>query len=161
VTLLLAATTCLRHRADLRVAEPLSSPRVTDIGSKRMLFRFALGKGGRDGSAMLSRVLAWLVEGGSATRPVDGRSKLFPGRDVDKRVSTRKPARVIEDASTAAQINKRVSPHTLRQGFATHLIEDGVDIRVIQLLPPYQVREPALLRCRRERSAPYLIRSTG
>ena len=59
---------------------------------------------------------------------------LFPGQDPAKPITTRQLSRVVEAAAEAAGLTKRVSPHTLRHSFATHLLEDGVDIRVIQVL---------------------------
>ena len=145
VARLLAATTCLKHRAalsvaygaGLRVAE-VAALKVTDIDSKRMLLRVELGKGGRDRNAMLSPDLlallrAWWKEGRQqGVMQADG--WLFPGQTSNKPISTRQLARVVKDAASAAQISKNVSPHTLRHSFATHLLEDGVDIRVIQVL---------------------------
>ncbi len=59
---------------------------------------------------------------------------LFPGQNPVKPISTRQLSRVVEAAAEAAELTKHVSPHTLRHSFATHLLEDGVDIRVIQVL---------------------------
>ncbi len=145
VARLLAATTCLKHRAalsvaygaGLRVAE-VAALKVTDIDSQRMLIRVERGKGGRDRNAMLSPDLLsllrdWWKEGRrQGVMQADG--WLFPGQTHAKPISTRQLSRVVEEAAKAAQISKHVSPHTLRHSFATHLLEDGVDIRVIQVL---------------------------
>lgn len=59
---------------------------------------------------------------------------LFPGQNATVPISTRQLYRIVVEAAEAADIAKRVGPHTLRHSFATHLLEDGVDIRVIQAL---------------------------
>jgi integrase/recombinase XerD len=59
---------------------------------------------------------------------------LFPGQHAGKPISTRQLHRIVVEAARAADIAKRVGPHTLRRSFASHLLEDGVDIRVIQAL---------------------------
>ena len=145
VARLLAATTCLKHRAalsvaygaGLRVAE-VASLKVGDIDSKRMLIAVERGKGGRGRHALLSADLlgllrAWWQEGrqNGVMRPGGW---LFPGQDPAKPVTTRQLSRVVEAAALAAGLTKNVSPHTLRHSFATHLLEDGTDIRVIQVL---------------------------
>lgn len=142
---LLEATTCLKHQAalsvaygaGLRVAE-VSALKVSDIDSKRMLLRIERGKGGRYRNAMLPQGLLpllrdwWRAGRQQGVLNVDG--WLFPGQNAMIPISTRQLYRVVVEAAEAADISKRVGPHTLRHSFATHLLEDGVDIRVIQAL---------------------------
>ncbi len=142
---LIAATTCLKHRAalsvaygaGLRVAE-VALLKVGDIDSQRMLIVVERGKGGRYRHALLSPSLlallrAWWQEGRQQGVMRPG-GWLFPGQDPARPITTRQLSRVVEAAAEAAGLTKHVSPHTLRHSFATHLLEDGVDIRVIQVL---------------------------
>jgi site-specific recombinase XerD len=80
---------------------------------------------------------------------------LFPGQDPGKPISTRQLGRVVEEAAKTAGLTKHVSPHTLRHSFATHLLEDGVDIRVIQVCSdtPNSTTPPSIRGWRPERSA--------
>ena len=145
VARLLAATTCLKHQAalsvaygaGLRVAE-VTALKVKDIDSERMLIRVERGKGGRYRNALLSPDLLVLLRqwwrAGRQQGVMHRGGWLFPGQHALKPISTRQLHRIVVEAARAADIAKRVGPHTLRHSFATHLLEDGVDIRVIQVL---------------------------
>ena len=119
------------YGAGLRVSE-VASLKVSDIDSKRMLLRIEQGKGRKDRYAMLSPVLLELLrDWWRIARP---KAWLFPGRDPLQPMSTRQLNRACHAAADMAEITKRVSPHTLRHSFATHLLEQNTDIRVIQVL---------------------------
>ena len=103
-----------------------------------MLLRVERGKGRKDRHAMLSPQLlellrAWWREGRRRSVLLPG-GWLFPGRNPVEPLSTRQLNRAVHAAAEAAGIKKRVSPHTLRHSFATHLLEQDIDIRVIQVL---------------------------
>ena len=125
------AALSLAYGAGLRASEVVSL-RVSDIDSGRKLLRIEHGKGRKDRHAMLSPVLLDLLrDWWRIARP---RGWLFPGQNPVNPLTTRQLRRVFQAAATAAEIDKKVSPHTLRHSFATHLLEQGVDIRVIQVL---------------------------
>ena len=125
------AALSVAYGAGLRVSE-VRSLRVSDVDFKRMVLRIEQGKGGRDRYAMLSpRLLELLREWWLIARP---QGWLFPGRIPVNPISGRQLDRVIHFAAEAAEIGKRVSMHTLRHSFATHLLEQNIDIRVIQVL---------------------------
>jgi len=119
------------YGAGLRVSE-VASLKVSDIDSERMMLRIEQGKGRKDRYAMLSPVLLELLrDWWRIARP---KAWLFPGRDPLQPMSTRQLNRACHAAADMAEITKRVSPHTLRHSFATHLLEQNTDIRVIQVL---------------------------
>ena len=119
------------YGAGLRVSE-VASLKVSDIDSRNMRIRVEQGKGQRDRHAMLSpRLLQLLQDWWHFAKP---RTWLFPGRDPLLHITARQLYRVVREAAEAAEIKKPVSPHTLRHSFATHLLEQGVDIRIIQVL---------------------------
>jgi site-specific recombinase XerD len=119
------------YGAGLRVSEVVAL-KVSDIDSKRMLLKVEQGKGGRDRFAMLSpQLLELLRDWYRIARPPVW---LFPGRDPLLPLTTRQFNRAIHAAADIAEIKKRVTPHTLRHSFATHLLEQNIDIRVIQVL---------------------------
>jgi integrase/recombinase XerD len=119
------------YGAGLRVSE-VANLKVSDIDSRRMLIRVEEGKGRKDRNAMLSpRLLELLRDWWWVGRPT---TWLFPGQDPLLPITTRQLYRAVREAAEAAEIKTRVTPHTLRHSFATHLLEQGVDIRVIQVL---------------------------
>jgi integrase/recombinase XerD len=125
------------YGAGLRVAEVVAL-KVGDVDSTRMMLRVEQGKGRRDRHAMLSPQLlallrAWWREGRRRGVMLP-QGWLFPGRDPVNPLTTRQLNRAVHAAAAAAGINKRVTPHTLRHSFATHLLEQDIDIRVIQVL---------------------------
>jgi integrase/recombinase XerD len=119
------------YGAGLRVSE-VASLKVSDIDSERMLLRVEQGKGRRDRHAMLSPVLLELLR--DWWRIAHPKAWLFTGQDPLQPISTRQLNRACHAAAHMAAITKRVSPHTLRHSFATHLLEQNTDIRVIQVL---------------------------
>jgi integrase/recombinase XerD len=119
------------YSAGLRVSEVVAL-KVADVDSKRMLLHIEQGKGRKDRLAMLSpRLLDFLRDWYCIARPAVW---LFPGRDAMQPMTTRQFTRAVHIAASIAEINKRVTPHTLRHSFATHLLEQNTDIRLIQVL---------------------------
>jgi integrase/recombinase XerD len=125
------AALSVAYGAGLRVSEVVAL-KVSDIDSERMMLRVEQGKGRKDRHAMLSPVLLALLRDWYRLARPEG--WLFPGQDPVSPMSTRQLTRACHVAGQAAEITKRVTPHTLRHSFATHLLEQGVDIRVIQVL---------------------------
>ena len=139
VARLLKVTTNLKHRAllmvaysaGLRVGEVIRL-KVSDIDSKRMQIRVTAGKGAKDRYTLLSETaLNVLREYFRVYRPQDW---LFPGADPTDHLSERSAQKVFERSRKKAGIAKPATFHKLRHSFATHLLEDGVDIRYIQEL---------------------------
>ncbi|MGH7072759.1 MAG: tyrosine-type recombinase/integrase [Stellaceae bacterium] len=123
------------YAAGLRVSEVVSL-KIGDIDSTRMVIRVEQGKGRKDRYVMLSPQLLDLLRLYWKTYRPQG--WLFPGQGPGQPMSTRQFNRACHVAATMAGINKRVSPHTLRHSFATHLLENKTDIRVIQALLGHQ-----------------------
>lgn len=126
------ALVMLAYGAGLRVSE-VCKLRVDDIDPKRMLLHVRHAKRGRERYVMLSpRLLKTLRTYWKQARPVG--PHLFPGRGVTKLYTRAAVHRAITKAARATGITKRISPHTLRHSFATHLLEAGTDLRTLQVL---------------------------
>lgn len=153
---LIAAAGSLKHQTALSVAygaglraSEVTSLKVGDVDSQRMTLRIEQGKGSKDRYAMLSPVLLerlrtwWRVARAQGTM-LDG-GWLFPGQNPIDPLTTRQLNRAVHAAAVTARIDKRVSMHTLRHSFATHLLEQKVDIRVIQVLLGHKKLETTAL----------------
>jgi integrase/recombinase XerD len=134
-----AAIRNVKHRAilmtayagGLRVSE-VTQLRVADIDSSRMVIRVRQGKGRKDRYVMLSpRLLEILRAYWKAVRPPD---VLFPGATIDRPITTASIRKVCQRARRAAGMGKQITTRTLRHSFATHLLENGTDLRTIQVL---------------------------
>jgi integrase/recombinase XerD len=131
--------TSLKHRtilmlaygAGLRISEAVAV-RLSDIDRQRNVIRVQQGKGKKDRYTVLSPALLEILDRYCwAARPKD---LLFPSRSKDRPMTYSTVEEVCIRARQAAGIDKRISPHTLRHSFATHLLEAGTDLRVIQVL---------------------------
>ncbi len=136
---LLDATQNLKHRAilatcyagGLRVSE-VANLRLTDIDSERMTIRVDQGKGRKDRLVPLSKnLLDLLREYWLAFRPSHW---IFPGASPTRPIRTRCIERICDKSRQRAGVERRLTPHTLRHSFATHLLEAGTNVRTIQLL---------------------------
>lgn len=139
VARLLQTTTSLKYRAifmamygaGLRISEAASlSPE--NIDSERMVIHVVEGKGRKDRFVMLSKELLLVLRECWETHR--SRQWLFPGEKPDTHINPTTVRQVFKRVLRASGISKKASPHTLRHSFATHLLEDGVDLRAIQIL---------------------------
>lgn len=156
VARLIGSARNLKHQTALSVAygtglraSEVAALKVGDVDSQRMTLRIEQGKGRKDRYAMLSPVLlerlrAWWRTARTEGKMLDG-GWLFPGLNPIDPLSTRQLNRAVHAAALAARIDKRVSMHTLRHSFATHLLEQKVDIRVIQVLLGHKKLETTAL----------------
>ena len=153
---LIEAARNLKHRTALSVAygaglraSEVIALKVGDVDSKRMVLRVEQGKGRKDRYALLPPLLLERLRAWWRVARAQGKilpnGWLFPGLDPLDPMSTRQLNRVVHEAAAAAHIDKRVSMHTLRHCFATHLLEQKVDIRTIQVLLGHKKLETTAL----------------
>jgi integrase/recombinase XerD len=124
----------------LRVSEVVSL-QIGDIDSQRMLIRLRQGKGKKDRYAMLSPRLLEVLRCWWRSRHPAGQPRktspqdwLFPGWRKDRHMNPKSLQTACREAARAAGLSKKVTVHTLRHSFGTHLLENGTDIRIIQVL---------------------------
>ena len=121
----------LIYAAGLRVSEA-ASLKIADIDSQRMIIHVRQGKGHKDRMVMLSaQLLAILRNYWKVEKPPIW---LFPGADAGKPLTTRSIQRAFRKIALGSRIERNISVHTLRHSFATHLLEQGTELRVIQEL---------------------------
>ena len=119
------------YAAGLRVSE-VTNLKAADIDSSRMALIVRQGKGMKDRHVPLSpKLLELLREYWREYRPEEW---LFPGQPLTQPISRRAVHRICVRAACTAGIAKHTTPHTLRHSFATHLLEEGTNVRIIQLL---------------------------
>jgi integrase/recombinase XerD len=119
------------YGAGLRISEAVSL-KVSDIDSKRKLIRVEQGKGRKDRYVMLSDRLRDVLRCYfRAAQPLEW---MFPSWRKDRHLTVTSLSQACRDASRRCGIHKRITAHTLRHSFATHLLENGTDTRVIQVL---------------------------
>jgi len=145
VRVLIAAAPTLKYQTALSVAygaglraSEVVGLKIGDVDSKRMVLHIEQGKGSKDRYAMLSPVMlgrlrTWYRVARAQGKMPDG-GWLFPGQNPIDPLSTRQLNRAVHAAARTAGLDKRVSMHSLRHAFATHLLEQKEDIRVIQVL---------------------------
>ena len=121
----------LLYSAGLRVGE-LVRLRPADLDADRGLLRVRGGKGDKDRYTLLARRALEVVDVDRVAYPSDG--WLFPGGKPGRHLTARSVQRVVKRAARAVGIEKRVTAHTLRHSFATHLLESGTNLRIIQEL---------------------------
>ncbi len=119
------------YAAGLRRSEA-AHLQVNDIDSARMTITVRQGKGQKDRLVMLSPVLLQTLR--QYWRHNKPKQWLFPGENPDQPISDNDVFAVFQNAVRRAGITKKVSPHSLRHSFATHLLESGTDLRTIQIL---------------------------
>lgn len=121
---------CTIYSCGMRISEALNL-KISDIDSKRMMIRIENSKGYKDREVMLSENLLILLR--EYYKQYSPKKYIFEGKSGGK-YTVRSAEQVFKKALHKAKISKPASLHTLRHSFATHLIEQGTDIRIVQEL---------------------------
>ncbi len=148
-----ATITGLKFLFDATLGQPELMAKMHPVRMSRtlpnMLLRVEQGKGAKDRFALLpplllERLRTWWRFAQAQGKVLPG-GYLFPGLDPVDSMSTRQLNRAVHEAAVAARIDKRVSMHSLRHAFATHLLEQGENIRTIQVLLGHKKLETTAL----------------
>jgi integrase/recombinase XerD len=121
------------YSTGLRIGE-LVNLKITDIDSKHMLLHVRQGKGGKDRNVQLSADLLSILRDYYRSCHVKPEEWLFPGRGGHVKMHTSTIQRFIQNLTERTGLDRHITPHTFRHSFATHLLEDGTDLRTIQAL---------------------------
>lgn len=122
------------YGAGLRLSECLNL-QIKDIDSVNMVISVREGKGKKDRQTVLSEKLLQILRDYFRKSRVKPSTFLFPKKDdIHRPFSRRQTQRFIHEAGLKAGIKKPASPHVLRHSFATHLLENGVNLRKIQVI---------------------------
>jgi len=124
-------TLTLMYGAGLRITEACAL-RVSDIDSKRMVIHVRKGKGRKDRYVMLPKMVLELLR--KYWRMAKPKDYLFPGQKKGRHITPQNIRREFHNGRRAAGISERFHPHSLRHSFATHLVDSGVDLEVVQAL---------------------------
>jgi integrase/recombinase XerD len=126
------AILAIAYGAGLRVSE-VCALKPTDIDSQRMLIHVRRGKGNKDRYVLLGETMLTLLREYYQTARRKG-DYLFPGQKPQNPLSPTAIRHVLSKVASKAGLSKKITPHTLRHSFATHLLETGYDLRVVQAL---------------------------
>ena len=119
------------YATGLRASE-VTRLRISDLSPERGTIRVIRGKGNRDRTVMLSPEL-WSILS-TYMEKYEPKEWLFEGRDPSEPYAVRSLQSIVQKARKKAGLRKTISTHTLRHSFATHLLESGTDVRLIQEL---------------------------
>lgn len=119
----------LFYSSGIRVSE-LVKLKINDLDLNNKIGWVRSGKGNKDRMFILSNIVINSLNDYIKNQEI--REFLFPGRNGA--LTTRNVQKIIKKTAKKANINKKITPHSLRHGFATHLLESGTDIRIIQVL---------------------------
>jgi len=134
---------CLMYSSGMRVSE-LTNLKIKDLELDKNYGYVRNGKGGKDRLIVLSKNLIPAIKRLIKIGNLKERDYLFKS-NRGKKYNLRSIQKIIKNASNIAKIKKKISPHTLRHSFATHLIENGYDVQNVQAMLGHKSPETTLI----------------